>query len=346
MRLSDIAQKLSCELRAEGDIEISRVAGIEDAGPGDLTFISNRKYIRHLKTTRASAVILGHDMPDVPLPSIRAANPYLVFARALELFYTPRAPEHGIDPTACVAQDARLGDNPSIGAHAVIGRQCEIGDNCVIYPHAVVYPGVVLGDDVVLHSHSVIREYCRLGNRVVVQNGSVVGSDGFGYAPQEDGTYYKIPQSGVVIIEDDVEIGACTTIDRAAVGATRIGRGVKIDNMVQIGHGCNIGENTVLAAQVGLAGSTKLGKNVQAGGQVGFAGHLAVGDGAVITAQSGIHQDIPAGAIMSGSPAVDNPSWRRAVIAFPQLPELVKKVRQLQRELEALKAQFISRVDI
>jgi UDP-3-O-[3-hydroxymyristoyl] glucosamine N-acyltransferase len=337
MKLSEIAQKLACELRGQADLEIVRVAGIEEAGPGDLTFVSNRKYVKHLKTTRASAVILGFDIPDVAISSLRTSNPYLAFARALELFYTPLRPEPGIHPTALVAQDVRLGENPSVGAYVVIGRGCVIGRNAAIYPHAVLYPGTILGDDVVLHSHVTIRENCRLGNRVIVQNGSVVGSDGFGFAPKEDGTYYKIPQSGAVIIEDDVEIGACATIDRAAVGDTRIRQGAKIDNMVQIGHGCEVGENSVLAAQTGLAGSTRIGRNVQAAGQVGFAGHLTVGDGAIVTAQSGVPHDIPAGAVMSGYPAMENAAWRRAVTAFAQLPEILKRVRELERQFESLK---------
>jgi UDP-3-O-[3-hydroxymyristoyl] glucosamine N-acyltransferase len=337
MKLSEIAQKLACELRGQADLEIIRVAGIEEAGPGDLTFVSNRKYVKHLKTTKASAAILGYDIPDVPISSLRTSNPYLAFARALELFYTPLRPQPGIHPTALIAQDVRLGENPSVGAYVVIGQGCVIGRNAAIYSHAVLYPGSTLGDDVVLHSHVTIRENCRLGNRVIVQNGSVIGSDGFGFAPKEDGTYYKIPQSGTVLIEDDVEIGACTTIDRAAVGNTRVRRGAKIDNMVQIGHGCEVGEDSVLAAQTGLAGSTRIGRKVQAAGQVGFAGHLTVGDGAVITAQSGVPHDIPAGAVMSGYPAMDNTAWRRAVTVFAQLPEILKRVRELEKQLESLK---------
>lgn len=333
MKLREIAQKLGCELRGDPDIEISRVAGIEEAAPGDLTFVANRKYVRFIKSTRASAIILGYDIPDIGTPSLRTDNPYLAFARALELFHRPPTPERGVHPTAVIAEDVKLGENASVGAYAVIGRGCVIGRNAVIHPHAVLYPGVVVGNDVVLHSHVTIRENCRLGNRVVVQNGSVVGSDGFGFAPEGDGTYYKIQQTGSVIVEDDVDIGACVAIDRAAVGETRIRRGAKIDNLVQVGHGCDVGENSVLAAQTGLAGSTRLGRNVQAGGQVGFAGHLTVGDGAVVTAQSGVPRDVPAGAVISGSPAIENAVWRRAVAAFAQLPDLLKRVRELDRRL-------------
>jgi UDP-3-O-[3-hydroxymyristoyl] glucosamine N-acyltransferase len=333
MRLSEIAKKLACELRGQGDIEITRVAGIEEAGPGDLTFVSNRKYVKHIKTTRASAIILGFDIPDLPIPSLRATNPYLAFARALELFYQPLRSEPGIHPTAVIAADASIGPGASIGPYVVISCGCAIGRSVTIHPHAVLYPGVVLGDDVVLHAHVVVRENCRLGDRVVVQNGSVVGSDGFGFAPQEDGAYYKIPQSGAVIVEDDVEIGAGATIDRAAVGNTRIRRGAKLDNLVQVGHGSEVGENSVLAAQTGLAGSTRIGKKVMAAGQVGFAGHLNVGDGAVFTAQTGVPHDVPAGAVMSGYPAMANVNWRRSVAVFAQLPEILKRLRELERRM-------------
>jgi UDP-3-O-[3-hydroxymyristoyl] glucosamine N-acyltransferase len=278
-------------------------------------------------------------MPDVPIPSLRTENPYLAFAHALELFHAPVVPEIGVHPTAVVASDAQLGHGVSIGPYVVIAGGCRLGRGAILHPHVVLYPGVTAGDDVILHAGVVVRELCELGNRVIVQNGAIIGSDGFGFAPVGDGTYYKIRQTGRVVIEDDVEIGANTTVDRAAVGETRIRRGAKLDNLVQIGHGSLVGEHTVLAAQVGLAGSTRLGRNVQAGGQAGFAGHQEVGDNAVITAQSGVHGEIPPGAVLSGSPGFDNAVWRRAVIAFQRLPELQQRVRSLERELERLKAQ-------
>ncbi len=336
MKLSEIARKLGCEMTAEGDLEILRVAGIEEAGPGDLTFVSNRKYVRHIKDTRASAIILGRDMPPVPIPSLRTANPYLTFARALELFFDPILPDPGIHPTAVVAPDAQVGPGASIGACAVIGSRCVLGAGVVVYPHAVVYPEARIGDGTILHAHSVVRERCELGRRVILQNGAIIGSDGFGFAPMNDGSYYKIVQTGRVLVEDDVEIGANTTIDRAAVGDSIIGKGAKLDNLVQIGHGSRVGENSVLAAQVGIAGSTRVGRNVKLGGQVGLAGHMEVGDDAIVTAQSGAAHDIPAGAVVSGSPVIDNGVWLRAVAAFGRLPELVKRVRELERQLERL----------
>jgi UDP-3-O-[3-hydroxymyristoyl] glucosamine N-acyltransferase len=338
MKLSQIASKIGCRMVGDEDPEILRVAGIDDAGPGDLTFVSNRKYIRHIKTTRASAIILGEDMPAVTIPNLRTEDPYLAFARALELFFVAPRPDPGIHPTAVVAESAEIGQAASIGAYAVIGKGCKIGNSVSIYPHVVLYPGVSLGEDVVLHSHVIVREDCKIGNRVVLQNGVVVGGDGFGFVPTKDGAFYKICQTGRVIIEDDVEVGANTTIDRAAVGDTIIRAGTKLDNLVQVGHGAQVGENCVVAAQVGLAGSTRLGKGVWVGGQAGFAGHLEVGDKAVITAQSGTSHDIPAGTVMSGSPAIENAAWLRSISAFSKLPDLLRRIRELEKEVEQLKA--------
>ncbi len=336
MKLSEIASILDCELIADEDVEIRRVAGIEEAGPGDLTFVSNRKYVRHLRQTRASAVILGLDMPDVRIASLRTSNPYLAFAQALDLFFSPVLPPPGIHATAVIAPDVQLGPNPTIGAYAVVGSGCVLGASLVLYPHVTIYPGVTIGDGCVLHSHAVVRELCRLGNRVTLQNGVVVGSDGFGFAQCEDGRYRKICQTGRVLIEDDVEIGANTTIDRAAVGDTIIRKGAKLDNLVQIGHGAQVGEDSVLAAQVGLAGSTRLGRNVKVGGQVGFAGHLEVGDGAIVTAQSGTSHDVDAGSTISGSPAMDNSTWLRSMAVLPKLPDLYRRIRELERQVASL----------
>jgi len=337
MKLSQIASQIDCRMVGNEDVEIAGVAGIDEAGPGDLTFVSNRKYISHIKNTRASAIILGEDIPPVTIPSLRTAEPYLAFARALEIFYTPLRPDSGIHPTAVVADGAEIGPDASIGAYAVIGKGCKIGSAVAMHPHVVLYPNVSVGDQCVLHSFVIVREYCQIGNRVVLQNGVVVGSDGFGFAPTKDGTFYKICQTGRVVIEDDVEVGANTTIDRAAVGDTVIRQGAKLDNLVQIGHGAQVGEHSVLAAQVGLAGSTKLGRGVWVGGQAGFAGHLEVGDKAIITAQSGTSHDIPAGTVVSGSPAFENAAWLRSVAAFPKLPNLMRKLRDLEREIQQLK---------
>jgi UDP-3-O-[3-hydroxymyristoyl] glucosamine N-acyltransferase len=337
MKLSEIAAKLGCELSSGADVEIHRVAGIDEAGPGDLTFVSNRKYIRSIKTTRASAIILDHDISEVPLPTLRTADPYLAFARALELFYQPPDPPAGIHQTAIIADDVRIGPNPGIGPYVVIAKGCVIGANVILHSHVALYPGVELGNDVIIHAHATVREHSSVGDRVIIQNGAVIGSDGFGFAPLPDGTYHKIVQAGRVVIESDVEIGANTTIDRAAVGETTIRSGAKLDNLVQVGHGSQVGENALLAAQVGLAGSSRLGRDTKIGGQVGIAGHLTVGEGAVITAQSGTSHDVEPGVVMSGSPAMATATWRRAVIALAKLPELVRKVRELEKEIERLK---------
>jgi UDP-3-O-[3-hydroxymyristoyl] glucosamine N-acyltransferase len=337
MKLSEIARILNCRLIGDEDVEIFRVAGIDEAGPGEITFVSNRKYISHIKDTRASAIILGEDIPPVSIPSLRTDDPYLAFARTLEIFFVPVLPETGIHPTAAIAKDVKIPEDASIGAYAVIGRGCTIGSGVAIHPHVVLYPDATVGSNSILHSHVIVREGCILGSRVILQNGAVIGSDGFGFAPTKDGGFYKICQTGRVIIEDDVEVGANTTIDRAAVGDTVIRRGAKLDNLVQIGHGAQVGEDSVLAAQVGLAGSTRLGKGVWVGGQVGFAGHLEVGDKAVITAQSGTSHDIPPGSVVSGSPAFENAAWLRSSVAFSKLPQLVRKVRDLEKELLQLK---------
>ncbi len=339
MKLSEIAEKLACRMESDRDMEISRIAGIEEAGPGDLTFVSNRKYISHIKTTKASAIILGLDIPPVSIPSLRTGNPYLAFARGLDLFYRQLIPEPGIHPTAVIAPDARIGSDAAIGPYVVIGAGCRLGARATLYPHVVIYPGAVAGDDCIFHSGAVIREYCRLGSRVCLQNGAIVGSDGFGFAPMENGSYYKIPQTGTVVIEDDVEIGANTTIDRAAVGDTVIRSGAKLDNLVQVGHGASVGENSVIAAQVGLAGSTHVGRNVKLGGQAGLAGHLRVGDNAIITAQAGTSHDVEPGAVISGSPASENEVWLRYVAVWPRLPDLMRRVRELEKAVRQLREQ-------
>jgi UDP-3-O-[3-hydroxymyristoyl] glucosamine N-acyltransferase len=340
MKLSQIALKIDCRMTADEDVEIYRIAGIDEAEPGDLTFVSNRKYISHIKSTRASAIILGEDMPSVSIPNLRTKDPYLAFAKALEIFYVPRELEPGIHSTAVIALDVEISTDAKIGAYSVIGKGCKIGKSAIIHPHVVLYPGVVLGNNVALHSHVIVREDCRIGNRAVIQNGVVIGADGFGFAPTSEGKFYKICQTGRVIIEDDVEIGANTTIDRAAVGDTIIRRGAKLDNLVHVGHGAQVGEDCVLAAQVGLAGSTRLGRNVWVGGQAGFAGHLEVGDEAIITAQSGTSHNVAPGAMVSGSPAFENAAWLRSSAAFVKLPDLIRKVRELEKQIEQLTAKI------
>lgn len=333
MKLSDIAQWLGCELQGDGETEIYGVNSIDEAGAGELTFVANKKYLAKLRHTKATAVILAPDAPAVALPSLRVDNPYLAFARVLELFYAPYVPPAGIHPTAVVSPKARLGSQASIGPYAVIGDDVVIGAQARIFAHVVIYPGVRIGRAFTAHAGVVVREGTWIGDRVVLQSGVVIGGDGFGYVPLPDGSTHQIPQTGIVILEDDVEIGANTTIDRATVGATIIRRGAKIDNLVMIAHGCEVGEGALLAAQVGLAGSTKLEAGVRMGGQVGAAGHLTVGKNTMVAAQSGIPHDVPANSTIGGYPAVDILSWRRYSAALPKLPELLRRVRRLEQAL-------------
>jgi UDP-3-O-[3-hydroxymyristoyl] glucosamine N-acyltransferase len=288
-----------------------------------------------LASTRASAVIVSPELA-TPLPSIVSPTPYLAYARAAQLLHPQKRPPAGIHPTAVVDASARLGEDVHVGALAVIGPDARVGARTVIHPHVVVYAEVEIGEDCVLHSGVQVRERCRLGRRVVVQNGAVIGGDGFGFARDERGRYEKIPQVGIVVIEDDVEIGALSAVDRASLSETRIGRGTKIDNLVQIGHSVTIGEDSVLAGQVGVAGSTRIGNRVTLAGQVGVAGHLAIGDGAVATAQTGIPNSVEKGAVVSGYPAIDNRDWLKASAVFARLPELQRRVRELSQRVDEL----------
>jgi len=321
-------------LEGPGDIEITGVAGMEHAGPGELTFLANPKYAPKVKHTRASAILIAEAMPG--LVCLVSENPYLDFARALALFYQPPRPEPGVHPLASIAATAIIGENCSIGPFAAIGERVRLGNNAVLYPHVVIYEGAEIGDDFLAHSHSTVREFCRVGNRVILQNGVVVGGDGFGFAKRADGTQFKIVQSGVTVIEDDVEIQSLTSIDRATVGETRVKRGAKIDSLVQVGHACVVGEDNIICAQTGLAGSTILERNVLLAGQVGSSGHLTVHEGATVYAQSGIGGDVAAGERISGSPAFAASEWLRAVTAFPKLAELMKTLRKLEKKIEEL----------
>ncbi len=337
MRLDEIARKLECELDGPGDLEITGVAGIEEAGPNELTFVSNRKYVSKVRHSRAGAILAAAEVKTGGLARLVSDNPYLAFARAIELFYQPLRPIPGIHPTATIAETAVLGEDCSIGANVVIGEGAQLGDRCLLHPNVTIYPQALIGDDFTAHSNAVVREHIRIGHRVILQNGAVIGGDGFGFAPDSQGQYHKMVQSGIVVLEDDIEVGACTCIDRATVGETRIGKGVKLDNLVQIGHGSRVGSDSVLAAQAGLAGSTKVGKRVRLGGQVGAAGHLEIGDDAVAIAQTGIARSVKAGSFVSGSPEMDFALWKKNYLLMLKFPELVHTVRRLTREVEELK---------
>src|SRR6266404_4969417 len=334
--LRDLAARLGCELRGDGDIEITGVAGLEQAGPTELTFLANPKYSPKVKHTRAAAVLVLEPLPEPGPASLISRNPYHDFARALALFYQPPRPAPGIHPQASIAASAQIGEGASIGAFAVVGENVSIGRNAVLRPHVVIYEGARIGDDFYAHSHAVVRENCRIGHRVILQNGVVVGGDGYGFAKTSEGTHFKIVQSGVTVIEDDVEIQALTSVDRATVGETRVKRGSKIDSLVQIGHASVVGEDNIICAQVGLAGSSILEKNVLLAGQAGVSGHLTIHQDAIVYAQSGIGHDVEAGSRVSGSPAFAANVWLRAITAFPKLPEIVKTVRELKKKVENL----------
>jgi UDP-3-O-[3-hydroxymyristoyl] glucosamine N-acyltransferase len=332
MKLKDIAQQLDCELRGDGELEIVKVAGIEEARAGDLTFVSNPKYGPKARTTQASAIIAGEKFPDLATATLRAKNPYLAFAKAVELFYRLPSPVPGMDVTARVAPSAKIGANASLSPYVVIEDDVEIGDNCTLFPFVHIARGARIGDNFKAYANVSVREFCRIGNNVILQDGVRIGTDGYGYAKQDDGSYYKIVQSGIVVLEDDVEVGANSTIDRSTIGETRVRKGAKIDNLVQIGHACVVGENTLLCAQVGLAGSTRVGRDAILTGQVGVAGHLEIGDRVIVTAQSGVGDDIEPGKVVSGSPSFDNRTWLRSSMIFKRLPELLKRLEALEKK--------------
>ncbi len=327
LTLAEIADRLGATLHGPHGTLISGVAGIEQARPNELTFVANSKYAALARTTRAAAVIVEPSFIEIAAPTLRVANPYLAFARAIELFYTPPAYPVGIHPTASIAPTASIGEGAHIGAYAVVMDHVTIGANATLLPHVVLYPHANIGESFFAHAHAVVREYCRLGDKVTMQNGAIVGADGFGFAKQADGTWYKILQSGPAVLGDHVEVQANACVDRASVGETSVRAGAKIDNLVQVGHGSTVGENTLLCAQVGLAGSTIVGKNVILAGQVGVAGHCTIGDGAVATAQSGIPNDVAPGKVVSGYPAIDNRQWLRSTALFHRLPELMRSLR-------------------
>ena len=339
MKLEEIARRLQCRLEGDGSIEITGVAALEGAERGDLTFFANPKYAAELRHTRASAVIAGESADGIPAAVLRAGDPYLAFAQAVELFADPWRPPPGIHRLACLEPDAVIAPDASVGAFVVVGAGARIGARTIVYPHVCIGRFAAIGDDCVIHAHASVRERVRVGNRVVLQDGAVIGGDGFGFARQPDGSHRKIPQIGGVVIEDDVEIGANTTVDRPAVGETRIAAGTKIDNLVQVAHGVRIGRHSLLAAQAGIAGSTVIEDHVTLAGQVGVAGHLTIGSGTLATAQTGIPNSVEPGSFISGYPAIPNRDWLKASAVFRKLPELRKLVADLERRIEELEAE-------
>ena len=339
MKLRDIAEQLHCRLEGDGELDIVRVAPIQQAQPGDLTFVASARYLPDLKTTRASAVILGKNKgadAAAPCAVLEADDPYSAFARAVSLFAGAERPAPGIDPLSAVADDASIGRDVSIGAFVTVGAGASVGARTIVYPLVVIGPGARIGEDCVVHAQVSIRERVVVGNRVTLHDGVVAGSDGFGFAPLKDGTHLKIPQHADVVIEDDVEIGANTTIDRPAIGETRIRAGTKIDNLVHIAHGVSIGRRSLLAAQVGIAGSTIVEDDVMVAGQSGVTGHVRIGARAKVGAKSAVLQSVEAGAFVTGHPAFDHTDWRKASVVFRQLPALKRRVEELEQRIAEL----------
>ena len=339
MKLGELASRLGAELRGDAKLEITGVKGIEEAGPSEITFVANPRYTALARTTRAAAVLVEPEFQEITAATLRIKNPYLAFSRALALFYQPPVYTPGIHPTAVIDPSAEIGEGAHIGAYVVVGPQVKLGPHATLLPHVVLYPGVQAGSHFFAHAHAVVREDCILGDYVTLENGVIVGADGFGFAKNEAGQWEKIPQSGPVRLGSRVDVQANATIDRATVGATEIGDGTKVDNLVQVGHGSKVGENTLLCAQTGLAGSSIVGNNVILAGQTGVAGHCIVGDGVILTAQAGISHDIPPGKVISGSPGFDNRIWLRAVTIFQRLPELLKRLDRVEKQIAAQASQ-------
>ncbi len=336
-KLQRLADLVEGEVSGNPELDIDRVAPIDQAQEGDITFVANPKYLAQLKDCRASAVIVvpGVEAPGMDL--IVCKNPYLAFAKILTLLQVPQRPVKGIMSGAWIAESADVDESATVYPGCVVGERVTIGAGTTLYPGVVIYDDVKIGEGCLLHAKSVVREGCRLGDRVILQPAVVIGSDGFGFAPDGDG-YYKIPQVGIVVLEDDVEIGSNSCVDRAALGETRIHRGTKIDNLVQIAHNVEIGEDCILVSQSGIAGSTKIGKHCTFGGQAAAAGHLTVGDNVMIGGRGGATNDVASNQVLSGLPLMPHKQWLRATMALPKLPEMRKEMKQMKKRLEELEA--------
>ena len=340
MTLADLALRLGCQLEGDGSIEVVRVAGLDDAGPGDLSFLANSKYAVRLPFTRASAVIADPSVRDAPCAVLRTSEPYLAFAEAVAVLTPPSRPAPGLSPHAVIDPTAALGDDVSVGPFAVVAAGARIGARTIIEAHVVIGARAEIGEDCHVHAHASIRDEVEIGARVILQDAAVIGSDGFGFARRPDGSHQKIPQVGRVVLEDDVEIGAHSVVDRPAVGETRIGRGTKIDNLVQVAHGVRLGRNVILAAQVGIAGSTVLDDDVMMAGQSGATGHVHLGRGARVGAKSAVTKNVGPGEHVAGIPAGDVTEWREGVVLIRRLPDIRKTLSELEARLEAVEDQL------
>jgi UDP-3-O-[3-hydroxymyristoyl] glucosamine N-acyltransferase len=337
--VTELAGLLGGVVQGNGDAVIAGLGALETAGPDELTFLANPRYAAKVAETSAGAVLMAPGSERYGRTAIEVANPYLGFAKLLTLFYTSPHEPLGVLPAAIVSDTATIGEGASIYPGAVIGSNVAVGARTTVYPGAVLYNDVIVGEDCTIHANAIIRERCRIGNRCIIQPGAVIGSDGFGYAPDGSG-YYRIPQIGFVLLEDDVEIGANSCIDRAAIDVTRIRRGTKLDNLVQIAHNCQIGEDCMIVSQVGISGSTKIGNHVTLAGQVGVAGHLTIGDNVLVGAQSGVPSSLPANAAYSGTPTMPHKEWLKSAMVVPRLPEIKKTVSALEKRIAELEARL------
>ncbi len=334
-RLQDIAHLIGAELDGDPEALVSNIAGIDKAGQGDLTFVANPKYVQFIPTTGATAIICSPDITAEGKNLLKVDNPYLAYAKVMQFVFPPKKQNGKVDSRAFVGRDVRLGDHVTVYPFAYIGDGCEIGDNTTIYSGCSIGDKVTIGSDTLIYPNVTIREQCAVGSRVIIHAGAVIGSDGFGFA--KDGPkYFKIPQIGNVEIEDDVEIGANVAIDRAAMGSTRIGRGTKVDNLVQVAHNVVTGQDCAIVSQVGISGSTKLGDRVVLAGQAATVGHITIGDDVIVGARGAPSSDIPAGQIVSGAPHMPHRTWLRATKCIPKLPEMRRNIAALERRIAEL----------
>ena len=334
--LAELADLIDGRLVGDRDLTISRVAPIDAATTGDITFVSNPKYISALNSTGASAVIVRPDFGyDGNLPRIESDNPYLAFAQVLTHLAVETLPCQGVSESACIASSADIGPEVTVSAGCYVGENVKIGKGSYLHPGVILYDGVTIGEDCQLHSGTVIREECRIGNRVILQPNCTIGSDGLRFAPDGE-KYFKIPQVGTVVIEDDVEIGSCSCVDRAALGQTLVKQGTKIDNLVHVGHNVEVGENTIMVAQVGIAGSTIIGNHCTFGGQSAAIGHLKIGDNVTVVARGGVSADTEGNQAVASFPTMPHKQWLKASSGFAKLPEMRKEIQRLKKQIDDL----------
>ena len=341
--LIELARLVNGVCRGPEDLKIRGLAAIDHAGPQDISFVARAKFVKQIAASRAGAFIVSPDLENVPRPLIVTANPYLAYAKIAQVFAPPQRRWPGISNQACLGANCTLGKDVSIGPFVSIGDNVSLGDRANLFPGVVLGEGVIVGADTTLYANVTVYDKCVLGNHVIIHSGTVIGADGFGFAP-DGATFCKIPQLGTVVIEDDVEIGANCTIDRGALGETRICRGVKIDNLVMVAHNVVIGENSIIVAQVGISGSTQVGRNVMLAGQVGLVGHINIGDGVQVGAQSGVTNSVPAGQVIMGSPSLPLSDYKRMKAVQKKLPELYDRLKALEKQIAALQAADVKEI--